>query len=487
MANIQILDSPSYIDGVAGKTIVTLFDADTQAQRFLLRVRIFYNTGFSEFFFLNQDRNNAGVAHFDISNILRSKVSSDDTLPQTAILKTTPKQLIRFSLGSGWIDANGIQYLDGGSTGFRYALNLRKPYYQIKWDWENYVFKYNASGASGSLLNVVFADALPLTDKYAERINAISFINNLCYSIPTNFAGNLYYQTRTLRRTDDLTLSYIMQPKTQSTTAESNGGSGKLGIRGFFFTFHAADDTQLYQLNIPNIVANEGGPSTDATTPYSGLDTATKEFAIISIQVGASNELITQYTDDPDVAYYTMVPYVDGFVSDINPNNNDDCFVTATSDSARLAGDIQKFVLTNSDCNDFDHIQFAWVNSFGFMDYFTFTKRNDNRTQITRKNYTQINESWNESTFSINQNSRGLKTANVQAKDFGSASTDYLTDEENDYLRNMLISPSVMAKINNEWVPVVITDSEWIERTFRKDRLFQLTVNFEYSNTNQIQ
>ena len=62
------------------------------------------------------------------------------------------------------------------------------------------------------------------------------------------------------------------------------------------------------------------------------------------------------------------------------------------------------------------------------------------------------------------------------------ANTKYLTDAESEYLKNLFISPDTRVKIDGVWRPVILTSNTWTEKTYRKDKLFQHTIQFRLAN-----
>ena len=47
----------------------------------------------------------------------------------------------------------------------------------------------------------------------------------------------------------------------------------------------------------------------------------------------------------------------------------------------------QKYIINDEPCNDYPHVQFAWQNSYGYRDYFTFTKKVNHKTRTKNNNF----------------------------------------------------------------------------------------------------
>ena len=65
--------------------------------------------------------------------------------------------------------------------------------------------------------------------------------------------------------------------------------------------------------------------------------------------------------------------------------------------------------------------------------------------------------------------------------------TDWMQDNVSEWLRELYISPSVMAYIDGQWEPVVITTATYNEKTYARDQLFQHEITVKYANNQKIQ
>ncbi len=151
--------------------------------------------------------------------------------------------------------------------------------------------------------------------------------------------------------------------------------------------------------------------------------------------------------------------------------------------------DIYRIDITDCEGRDFDTYQVSWINSFGFRDYFHFTKRDDNVNNVTRNTFKKLDADWGGATISVNSYDRGEKVLNQMLSDEYTINTRYLTDAEMGYLKNLILSPDVRVKFPRQstWVSVIPTTNQWTSRTFRKDKLFQLTYSFRLANPIQLQ
>jgi hypothetical protein len=148
---------------------------------------------------------------------------------------------------------------------------------------------------------------------------------------------------------------------------------------------------------------------------------------------------------------------------------------------------IQRYNVLEKPCNDYPHVQFAWLNSEGFRDQFTFTKRNEMKINTKRNNFLKEAADYNDTRYIVDKQSRGFTTYSQSIKEDWTATSGYMNDEEVALIESMFKSPSVNVRFStgeyaNEWIPINLVSSSYTEKSYRKDRLFQYTVNYKLAN-----
>ena len=224
--------------------------------------------------------------------------------------------------------------------------------------------------------------------------------------------------------------------------------------------------TLVDDITIDNTTANGGGPGRVSPCIYS---VQTWPYRILTAQVGPDMLGLSD-----DITHYYVWFEVSNIVSilgctDLNPTTG-----------------IYRFDIDNGECNDFTPIQLSWMNSLGFRDYFTFQKRNDNEIALTRDEYYEMPGTWSSGNFTINHYDRGRRIFNQSAEETWTLRTGYLTDDEATYLQSLLLSADVNYHIveanDSTWYAATLVTNRWTERTFRKDKLFQLEIQIKVSN-----
>ena len=128
-------------------------------------------------------------------------------------------------------------------------------------------------------------------------------------------------------------------------------------------------------------------------------------------------------------------------------------------------------------CNDYDNINVRWMNSFGFWDYYTFTKKNEKTFTAERNEFTNNLFSYNDTFTGSDARWRGRTVYSQKLTEQFTITTDFLEDHEMVYLENMFFSPDVqyIDGEGNQYA-ATIANKSIVEKTYRKNKLFQLEV-----------
>ena len=143
----------------------------------------------------------------------------------------------------------------------------------------------------------------------------------------------------------------------------------------------------------------------------------------------------------------------------------------------------QRYNIIKEDCNDYPHIQFAWMNSKGMRDQFTFTKKNEKKVSVKRNEFLKESADYNGSSYSVDIHDRGYTTYSQQIKEVYTVTSGFINDQEAQNLESLIRSADVNVRFSegdlaNQWQPVRLQTNSYIQKTNRKDRLFQYTITF---------
>ena len=424
-------------------------------------VQIYDKTNTIKLADLRQSRNENDAAMFDISRILQSfTFPSKKDIELTQGWTDSVEEAFEFSLRYG-TETGGIVTIDGTAPFTFKVFNGRKPMGDLIWNFNDYR-PYIQGSSCVTAYNEGFALALSDIADYKSA----TALTPLQKPVWGNIAGQRFYEHQ-VRRDDYYTLSFLNSKRDFGSVF-----TGAKGVAGIRVATYDASNLEIQDIVIPNIVPQGGGPD---TTQFEYKDIADPYWAV-TVGVGLPN-LEPYLTDINYIKYY----YVGAVTYDgIGGCSIDDGYTEPM-------WYMHRFTVDNGICID-TPIQFSWMNSLGFRDYFTFEKRNRKRTTTSRNNYYSSPINWNSTSFVDYQNERGYKTFSQEVGQRYTASTRYLKTTEADFLENLFISPDVRVNFGDGvWKPVVIESSTWEQRDQYKDRLFQTTIEFRLAQNIETQ
>ena len=179
--------------------------------------------------------------------------------------------------------------------------------------------------------------------------------------------------------------------------------------------------------------------------------------------------------------------------------------IYAKAQNGTRLSDYYLFDIIDNDCRGYETIRLAYLNRQGAWDYYNFTKKSQKSTNITRSNFKQFYGSENYSTH-IKQNlcntwdygafEGGTKTYNVNAINVIEANTDFITEAESVAFEELFTSSDVYMYVPrstepnqnaNQWVPVVVTEKDYIKQTQANDKLIQYIIQIQQGHETRIQ
>lgn len=138
----------------------------------------------------------------------------------------------------------------------------------------------------------------------------------------------------------------------------------------------------------------------------------------------------------------------------------------------------------------FEKIRLGWTNSRGGWDYFNFTKRSEDNYSIERKRYRKVVGNYgtadDSTAFGFNTYDRGLTERAPFVEKMMRIRTDFLTEGQFEYLKNLIYSESVyMIGADGTATPVLIDSNNYTavkSKSYLKNDL-ELTIKFSNDYT----
>jgi hypothetical protein len=156
----------------------------------------------------------------------------------------------------------------------------------------------------------------------------------------------------------------------------------------------------------------------------------------------------------------------------------------ATYDAAdNQTSELYRFNI-DRECTPYTQYDIFFLNKYGAFDSMRFDR-------VTTKKKTGERVTYKKTTGTIDATSWGLNVSDVAVAEYYNKQNDdwtlrtnWLTDQQQIWLEELIFSPNVYVVLNGEIVPITVKNTEWKEKTHRTDSLFQLTLETSFSVQN---
>jgi hypothetical protein len=482
---VILTQNPNPHNFAYGVNAVTLSGIPSGAQKYLLQIRD--SGGTVVLATLRQSKNASNVAQFDIQNVLQSYVSVPATNVDglgigNDILTNSPNEVYEYILRIGH-ETNGVITLEDTIYGTYQVVAGTKKYYQIQGIDVLEDSQYRIRPLVEAEGQEVECYTLGYTGNALSNVRREYDINALTYANPTQVPGDNSWDTANkvwveeCRNDERLTKSFWNQMSMDVNAPATANHIGAFQI----LVYNGSIQTQ--EVFIPNLVSNGGGPNTAINSSVTGSG----ENLVITMGIGPANLKQFSYRDDSTV--YNFLLDQDWTHYYITPvaNQASDC------GSGTLYGTWGEplmnptlIIRKEESCLDFDPIRFQWVNEYGFLDYYSFDKKNVKTVNTKRNTYLKEANNYDSNVFDIRIGQRGVTTYSQKSEEQYEANTGYMTDAEAETLQYLFRSADVRVQSDRfgteEYLPVVLLDTRWKEKTNRVDQLFQYTVRFKLAH-----
>jgi hypothetical protein len=145
-----------------------------------------------------------------------------------------------------------------------------------------------------------------------------------------------------------------------------------------------------------------------------------------------------------------------------------------------------QFIINKQEPNcGYDGVRFAWVNNYGVWDWFNFTLQNTKQTALERGIYRGNFVPYSAgATAPYNIRRRGQNYYDINIEEIFTVNSDFLTQEEADWLEGLFYSPNVYIQEGSVMLPIVVLDSNFASKSNpRTQKNFQYTVTYALANS----
>ena len=190
-------------------------------------------------------------------------------------------------------------------------------------------------------------------------------------------------------------------------------------------------------------------------------------------ELGWDGVAIAQQITDSDDSL-DKIQYLNIDTTDINTGDT----ITITSTVGNAQSDTIKIVEI---CDPkFTPYRIIFYNKYGALQEINANKKSVTSLRSTDKDY-NVNIMDYSGTPSYSVNKHSTKRFNVEARQSIELNTDFVTEDLNDTIKQMLLSEDVWITDGSEVIPVIVKDSSFKEKTAVNDKLIQYTFNFDFA------
>ena len=392
--------------------------------------------------------NTKGV--FNIGQILKSYMSSDlvwKAAPFATSSNANKDFIVMFgeeygtSLSSSLTLYNGISATAGnpaksGSNFYTFTNGLVDPYDAVNWNFDSGSYYTSSAAPTGGSANFTRSSALT---------NALT--------------------TQSIADGDYATISlYNGNFNNSSTNAQD--------IYQVQVRVYNSASSNIQNITLTNLESAGGGPRANGTQEWgdSGVyNTQTKSTRLLHTGVGPQN-----LDDSGNALSGSWAYYIVDWIGQESAGIEDSSAIYASV----------RFNKETSECS-YNGVRFAWKNEFGVWDYYTFTLQSDSAVNIERQSYEQTFVDYSTANTSVpyDKSRRGATQFYNALNQVKTANSNWLTQAEADWLRELFFSANVYIQDGTDFKPVVITSANVVEKTNpRTQKNFQYTIEFSPAN-----
>ena len=301
-----------------------------------------------------------------------------------------------------------------------------------------------------------------------------------------NFASASFYTSSVANADDTFSLQHALTngPVTQSiredeyaTLSFINGNfdASSTNAQDIYYiqvTWYNEAGTQLQNNDWHNVdsASIDGGPRTATTDLWADVyNSQTNGTRLIHIASGVKN-------------------FEDGGMSIPSGWSYYEIKVTGQADDGLEDGDAiyaqRRYTKSEGECG-YSGTRFAFLNELGGYDYYSFDLADTKQDNITRESFEQsfINYNTGGSSVPYNKSRRGDKIYSISYQETRGAESDYLTQEQADWLRELIESPNVFVQEGTDFLPIIITNSQYQYKTNpRSQKMYTLSIQYKMSN-----
>lgn len=152
---------------------------------------------------------------------------------------------------------------------------------------------------------------------------------------------------------------------------------------------------------------------------------------------------------------------------------------TVSTSATTVSAGGQTITIKRFPCNKYDDVKLVFANRYGMLQELYFFAKNVESTSFTRESYKA-----NSFTYAgvYQKEDHQITSFNINAKTRYELSTGYISEDYNEFIKELMLSEQVWAHIDGDVRPVTVTDTGVTYKTSVNDKLVSYTVVVEQAN-----
>lgn len=156
-------------------------------------------------------------------------------------------------------------------------------------------------------------------------------------------------------------------------------------------------------------------------------------------------------------------------------------FYTTT---AGVTSSVFRYYKIDNQCSNYEKVRIAFLNRAGGFDYFNFTLDSKRSIAVSRTEYEQV------LAYNYTIGDRGKTILSQKAEPKMTITSNWITEKESAWLEELITSPEVYVLGNTSnlntantgyKLPIVVTDNNYEVKTYLRNQVFNLQLNFKYA------
>lgn len=141
------------------------------------------------------------------------------------------------------------------------------------------------------------------------------------------------------------------------------------------------------------------------------------------------------------------------------------------------------WVIKDTICSTHTEYRLHFKNKWGAFDSFTFTKESQITTDVSRSQYEKpMGEFKSASSYTYAKTDRFQTSFYTWYKPTIKLNSDWITEEKSTWLEELLTSPEIyLDDATHGMIPINIIDTKYTRRKHKSDKIFNLSIEFQYT------